>query len=107
MRDKQNPKAALWWFKRAVRLGDGDANLQIAKIYLRSERNWKKAIHYLQETIKEEYVTEGSIEEARRLLKQLQKTDRERGSASTSRSSRSVARGAREEVAKRATTAKR
>ncbi len=71
LRDKQKPKAALSWFKRAVRLGDGDANLQIAKIYLRSERDRGKAINYLQKTIKAPYVTDGSIEEAKALLKEI------------------------------------
>ena len=106
LRDQQNLKAALSWFKRAVTLGDDDANLQIAKIYLRSERNRKKAIHYLRKTIEGEYVTDGSIGEARRLLKQLQKNDRQRGSASTSRSSRSVAPRGEREVVKRAKAAK-
>lgn len=73
------------WFQRAVKLGDGDANLQIAKIYLLNDRDQQKAIKYLEKTIKAVYVTDGSIEEASCLLKQLRKTHRQRGSASTSK----------------------
>lgn len=75
LRDKGREKEAISWFRRAVRLGDGDANLNIAEIYIRnggSDR--QKAIRYLQRTIDAPYVTDGSIEEARDLLKQLRAT---------------------------------
>jgi TPR repeat protein len=69
-RDEGNFKRALAWFERAAELKDGDANLEIAKIYL--ARNDKtKAIHYLRETRKAESVTEASEEEAEKLLKQF------------------------------------
>jgi TPR repeat protein len=64
------------WFKRAVRLGDGDANLNIALIYLRNKRDRQKAVRYLQRTIDAKYVTDGSIEEARKLLSEIRKTKR-------------------------------
>jgi TPR repeat protein len=64
------------WFKRAVRLGDGDANLNIALIYLRNKRDCQKAVRYLQRTIDAKYVTDGSIEEARKLLSEIRKTKR-------------------------------
>ena len=72
-RDEQKPKQALAWFERAVKLGDGDANLEIAKIYLHSQNDRAKAIRYLEKTLKakSDDVTEGSREEAQRLLKQL------------------------------------
>ena len=75
-RDNKKLARAIMWFQRAVKLGDGDANLQIAKIYLLHERDQQKAIKYLEKTIKAVYVTDGSIEEASRLLKQLRKTHR-------------------------------
>jgi TPR repeat protein len=71
LRDRDEPKKAISWFQRAVKLGDGDANLQIAKIHLRNQRDQRKAIDYLRKTIKAAYVTDGSIEEAKALLKQI------------------------------------
>jgi TPR repeat protein len=73
-RDKGRPKIAIMWFKRAVNLGDGDANLNIALIYLRSKRDRQKAGLYLQRTINAKYATDGSIEEARKLLSEIRKT---------------------------------
>jgi TPR repeat protein len=65
---------AVRWFERAVNLGDGDANLDIAKIYL-SKNDRSKAIQYLRRTLraKTEDLTEGSREEARYLLKRMQR----------------------------------
>ena len=71
LRDRGEEKKAISWFQRAVKLGDGDANLNIARIYLRNGGNRRNAIHYLQKTIKAPYVTDGSIEEAKALLKQI------------------------------------
>lgn len=74
-RDEKNTKEALSWFKRATRLGDADANLEIAKIYLRGNGDGSKANAYLQRTVRAKAtdVTEGSRDEARRLLKRLAK----------------------------------
>jgi TPR repeat protein len=72
-RDRQKPKTAIMWFKRAVRLGDGDANLNIAEIYLRNSRNRQKAVHYLRNTISSPYATDGSIEQAKKLLSEIRR----------------------------------
>ena len=65
-----NLKQALAWMERAAKLQDGDANLEIAKIYL-ARNDQPKAGHYLKETRRAEYVTEASEEEAEELLRQL------------------------------------
>jgi uncharacterized protein len=72
-RDEGKLGRAITWFQRAVKLGDGDANLEIAKILLRKEGQVGKAIAYLKRTTKAKpsHVTEGSKQEARRLLSQL------------------------------------
>ena len=70
-RDRREFQRALLWFRRAVKLGDGDANLNIAKVYIRGSSGSKRAVYYLRETLKSRNVTQGSKEEARRLLKQL------------------------------------
>src|SRR6266567_3860793 len=72
-RDRKDWKRAVEWFHRAVELGDGDANLNIAKTYLRRTADAAKALRYLKRTLqaKPSDVTDGSKQEARRLLKQL------------------------------------
>jgi len=70
-RERGKPGLAIKWFKRAVALGDGDANLNIADVYLRRQATRAKALPYLRKTIAAPYVTDGSIEEARRLLREL------------------------------------
>lgn len=72
-RDKGKVDRALVWFRRAVRLGDGDANLQIAKIYLDIKPDLRKAIRYLKNAYKARFITEGSKDEAKRLLKEAEK----------------------------------
>jgi uncharacterized protein len=69
--DEKKFDRALAWFERAAKLQDGDANLEIAKIYLDVKDDKAKAIQYLKQTCKAEYVTEGSEEEAEGLLKKL------------------------------------
>lgn len=71
-RDRNNPTRALLWFHRAVKLGDGDARLNIAKIYLRNKLDLGKAVKYLRKTRDSLHATEGSREEARLLLRQLE-----------------------------------
>ena len=92
LRDRGQHRRAISWFLRAVKLGDGDANLCIAEIYLRNESDRSKAIQYLKKTCSAPYVTDGSIEEARRLLKELGKTKTRRGRSSQSKTGQ-VGRG--------------
>jgi tetratricopeptide (TPR) repeat protein len=77
-RDRGKLDRAVSWLKRAVKLGDNDANLNIAKIYLRTKHR-EKAIHYLNKACKSRRVTEGSKEEAKRLLKDLKGPKASRG----------------------------
>ncbi len=85
-RDEKKFTLALRWFERAVELKDGDANLQIAKIYL--QRNEPaKAVRYLKQVLMASLqdVTEGSTEEAERLLSELgpKARSRKRGNGTT------------------------
>ena len=93
LRDRGQHRRAITWFLRAVKLGDGDANLCIAEIYLRNESDRPKAIHYLKKTCSAPYVTDGSIEEARRLLKELGKTKTRRSGSSQSKPAKPAAVG--------------
>ncbi len=73
-RNEGKLREALSWFERAAKLGDGDANLEIAKIYLgRNERS--RAAYYLKRTLgaRTGDTTEASREEASFLLRELGK----------------------------------
>jgi TPR repeat protein len=74
-RDEKNLKRALFWFRRAVQLGDVDSNVEIAKLLLLDTRSdVKKAITHLVRAIEAgpNDITEDSREQARRLLKRVQ-----------------------------------
>jgi len=70
-RDSQEPRRALAWFRRAVKMGDDDANLEIAKYYLQYRRNPAKAIPFIENVSRSRSVSESSLEEAKRLLKEM------------------------------------
>ncbi len=72
-RNENQPRRALAWFEKAVRLGDDEANLEIAKYYLRHEHNPSRAIGHLEKVRQSKYVTESGAEEATKLLKQVRK----------------------------------
>jgi TPR repeat protein len=75
-RDQGKLDRAISWFQRAEKLGDGDANLEIAKVYLRYKHDKDKAIHYLRRVCraKPDEVMQQSREEAENLLKRIDKT---------------------------------
>jgi uncharacterized protein len=77
LRDRKKVGQAVRWFQRAVRQSDGNANLNIAKIYLH-KGDLAKAARYLRETSSSAWATEGVKEEARLLLKEL-KTKKVKG----------------------------
>jgi TPR repeat protein len=72
-RNDNNPKRALKWFQKAVRLGDDEANLEIAKYHLQRQHNPAKAIRHLEKVLRSNWVSEAGLEEARKLIKQAKK----------------------------------
>lgn len=74
LRDRKKLGQAIKWFQRAVRQNDGDANLNIAKIYLR-KGDLARARSYLDKTRRSPWATEQSKEEAGLLLKKLTTKD--------------------------------
>jgi len=68
LRDRKKFGQAIVWFRRAVQHGDGDANLNIAKIYLH-KGDVVKTRSYLAKTRRSPWATEQSKEEARTLLR--------------------------------------
>ena len=79
-RNQKKLKRALDWFRKAVRLGDDDANLEIARHFLRNGRNVPKAISHLEIVYKSNRVTQASADKASRMLKEIRKQAK-RGSA--------------------------
>ncbi|HEX2752203.1 MAG TPA: tetratricopeptide repeat protein [Alphaproteobacteria bacterium] len=73
-RDKGNFARAKFWFMRSVEDGDGDAALELAKMYLsrKAAGDTKQASRYLKRVINGKSVTQASVEEAIILLKKLQ-----------------------------------
>jgi TPR repeat protein len=72
-RNEGKSKRALSWFRRAVKMGENEANLEIARYYLGNENSPRKAIPYLQRVCRSNRVTEAGAEEAERLLNQARK----------------------------------
>ena len=70
LRDRKKFGQAIEWFQRAVQQDDGDANLNIAKIYLH-KGDLVKTRSYLDKTRRSPWATEQSKEEARQLLKKF------------------------------------
>lgn len=70
LRDRKKLGQALVWFRRAVQQNDSDANLEIAKVYLR-KGDLVKARPYLQKTRRSPWATEQSKDEAGLLLRKL------------------------------------
>lgn len=72
-RDEGDFKLALIWFERAVQRGDEEANLEIAKVFLKQDREREPVVR-LKRVAKAKPgvdVTVASWEQARRLLKRL------------------------------------
>jgi uncharacterized protein len=70
LRDRKKFGQAIQWFRRAVQQDDGDANLNIAKIYL-DKGDLVKTRFYLDKTRRSQWATEQSKEEARSLLRKM------------------------------------
>lgn len=77
-RDRGRVNRALHWFRRTVRLGDADANLNIAKIYLVNKRDPVRAARYLTKARKSPWATEGAKEEAKNLMEDLRSQMKEK-----------------------------
>jgi len=76
-RDEGNFDRAIFWFKRAVEFCGYDANLELAKIYLRKPNGKDRAIRHLKAVLAATPpigVGEDEQDEARRLLQQLRST---------------------------------
>jgi TPR repeat protein len=74
-RDVGNFARALYWFEQALQLNsddDGEANFEIAKLYLGKGQDHGKAALFLRKVCRSKNVTQECLQQARRLLKQTQ-----------------------------------
>lgn len=78
-RNEGKPRRALSWFKRAAKMGDDEANLEIAKHYIENENRPHRALPYLRKVVNSNWVTEAGTEEATILLRRLGKSPKEGG----------------------------
>ena len=72
-RNEKKYRRALEWFKKAVRLGDDEANLEIAKHYLEVDHNPERAIPHLRKVCESNCITEAGLAEANALLRRARK----------------------------------
>jgi len=72
-RNEKKYRRALQWFKKAVRLGDDEANLEIAKYYLEVEHNPERAIPHLKKVCESNCVTDDVQELAGEFLEREKK----------------------------------
>jgi TPR repeat protein len=72
-RDEGNFRWARFWFERAYAQGDGDAALELGRLFLWEgpNRNDHKVVHYLTQAVASASVSAGGKKEAGRLLKSL------------------------------------
>jgi uncharacterized protein len=72
-RDRNEPRRALSWFRRAVKLGDESSHLAIGMYYLHEKNDLQGALGHLKKVCESDRVSEHEAEEAKRLLKEIQK----------------------------------
>jgi TPR repeat protein len=72
-RDEGNFRWARFWFERAYAQGDGDAALELGRLFLWEgpNRNDHKVVHYLTQAVASAQVSADGKKEAGRLLKSL------------------------------------
>ena len=65
-------KRAKYWFEKSLASGDGDAALELAKLYMVSDKETDKVREYLNIAINNDNIIEASVEEAKNLLAELE-----------------------------------
>jgi TPR repeat protein len=80
-RDDGNFPRALHWFERALQMNggdDGEANFEIAKLYLEKGQDPRKAAFFLKKVCRSKNVTQDCLEQAQRLLKRTSTSSQDR-----------------------------
>jgi len=67
-RNQGNTRSAVSWFRKAIAMGDGEACLQLAQLYLARKRNLPEAGELLRQAVSSDYISEESREESQAIL---------------------------------------
>ena len=59
---------AQYWYQVAIATGDGDAKVELAKLYIAYNTKFDVSLGLLKSALDDKYITEQSIEDARALL---------------------------------------
>ena len=81
-RDTKEYGKMIWWLRKAISMGDGDALLDLGRCYLRGigvRKNRGKAAALFEQVLKSDHVTLDGEENARRELKRLTARPKPRG----------------------------
>lgn len=70
-RFKGDIRQAKRWFLEALEAGDGSAALELARLYMVSEKESETVIKYLHLAVESENISDASIEEAYNLLSEM------------------------------------
>ncbi len=70
-RNSGDAREAKRWFEKLHADGDGDASLELAKMYMVSELEGERIKAYLHEAVRSSHICEASREEAQQLLDEL------------------------------------
>ena len=71
LRDRGSHTAAIRWFEKAIRLGDDEAHLNIAKLYLSRAGYESRAREHLRKVLRSSWTTQHGKREARRLISSM------------------------------------
>lgn len=77
-RNQGNTRSAVIWFQKAIAMNDGDACIELAKIYKTRKGGQKAAANLLTRALRltRDNISEAAMEEAKSLLKALAKASR-------------------------------
>ncbi|NOQ77091.1 MAG: sel1 repeat family protein [Methylococcaceae bacterium] len=73
-RIKGEIKQSKYWFEKAIEAGDGSGAIQLAKLYMVSDKETKRVKEYLNYAIASENMCEADIEEAKQYLSEIENT---------------------------------
>lgn len=68
-RERRNVRGAIYWFQRAIALGDGTAGLELGRLYLERLQHRARAVSSLRRAARSAYLAPDSRQEAQMLVR--------------------------------------
>ncbi len=68
-RERKNVRGAVYWFRRAIALGDDTAGLELARLYLDRLRQRSLGLASLRRTVRGKFLAADSLREAQQLIR--------------------------------------